>query len=386
MGPKQNILTPEQIQAFRDDGILVVPNILSWEEVQISLSKLSETLHQYGVDMNDLKSTGHNLVKLSSTNGSGGVLDLFYPSFKLDIGTKESLFYATCELWECCFRNDKHEQQGMNEIEDCMEHPFESFPCDRGYMYIDRIGFRLPTQMAEEIGQRINDDQSQRMVCSKKKKRTKLAIQRSLTPHLDCCPETFNTTYKKSKWRPIQCFVSLTDNIEPNTGGFEAVRGGFHKEFNQWIETRQKTRVTKGGKELEIEPPCMGEYTHIRPKEDVDIMKRIEHIPVKAGSAVFWDNRIPHANAYMNNSDHSRIVVYCSFLPDIALNRDYVRKQLDDYQLGRIPRDQWIEKETEKRNLFQMDANQEDNHIEEQIDTDYVFTKLGKQLMMIDKW
>ena len=57
----------------------------------------------------------------------------------------------------------------------------------------------------------------------------------------------------------------------------------------------------------------MGEYTHIRPKEDVDIMKRIKHIPVKAGSAVFWDNRIPHANAYMNNSDHSRIVVYCSF-------------------------------------------------------------------------
>ena len=74
------------------------------------------------------------------------------------------------------------------------------------------------------------------------------------------------------------------------------------------------------------------------------------------------------------------------FLPDIALNRDYVRKQQDDFQLGRIPRDQWIKKETEKRNLFQMDANQEDNHIEEQIDTDYVFTKLGKKLMMIDKW
>jgi hypothetical protein len=43
------------------------------------------------------------------------------------------------------------------------------------------------------------------------------------------------------------------------------------------------------------------EYTHIQTKEDSDVLAQIQHIPVRAGSAVFWDNRIPHANSYCND-------------------------------------------------------------------------------------
>jgi len=97
---------------------------------------------------------------------------------------------------------------------------------------------------------------------------------------------------------------------------------------------------------------------------------------MKAGSVVFWDNRIPHGNAYRNdatpdnnaaNSDSSiahgtndgddelittdilgqsgaRAVVYCSFLPDIPVNRIFVQSQLEDWKAKRAPRvgDRWI--------------------------------------------
>ena len=392
METKQKVLTPNQIQTFQDNGLLVVPNILSPDQVKASKLKLHQTLLKYGVDTNDLKSTGHNLVKLSSTNGAGGVLDLFYPGFKLDIATNETLFRATCELWETSFRNGSMHEKNTN-IEDWKEHPFENFDCSKGYAYIDRIGFRLPTALAEDIGQSIATQQQENetlVSTKKKKKRSKMAIQRSLTPHLDCCPDTISSSSNKKKWRPIQCFVSLTDNLQPNTGGFEAVRGGFHKEFNNWAATRQNTILQKKGVTIaEVPPPCVGEYTHIRPKEDADVMKRVEHIPVSSGSAVFWDNRLPHANAYKNEGDDVRIVVYCSFLPDVEINRVYAKKQLEDFTHGRIPRDQWIERESSNSQSNEENVDEDNRRIgiyEEFHDENYSFSSTGRKLMMIDEW
>lgn len=384
----EGILSTEQIQSFQNEGILVIPNILSSEEISDALENLHSTLLDQGVDTNNLKETGHNLVKLSSTNGSGGVLDLFYPNFKLDIATNETLFKATSELWRTSYRNGK-EEDGENQPE-WMNHPYENFDCSKGYAYLDRIGFRLPTSLAEEIGMDMQKGPSATHIGGNlsmkknKRKRSKLAIQRSLTPHLDNCPDTINSK-DKSKWRPIQCFISLTDNLDPNTGGFEAVMGGFHKEFQNWAKTREKTKIRKqNGDIIEINPPCIGEYTHIRPKEDGHIMKRVEHIPVRAGSAVLWDNRIPHANAYKNESDETRIVIYCSFLPDIEINRDYAKRQLEDFKNGKIPRDQWIEIEDNSDNSSLGAGDVVVN--EELVDESYQFTSLGRKLMTIDEW
>jgi len=140
----------------------------------------------------------------------------------------------------------------------------------------------------------INDDEKAGTTKRKKaSKRKTVTIQRSLTPHLDCCPDTYYSTSGKSKWRPIQCFVSLTDNLEPNTGGFEAAPG-FHRSFCQWTEERKNAPSTiikrdkqSGAKSfVDVPAPCIGEYTHIRPKEDGKVMKLVQHIPVRAGSVV----------------------------------------------------------------------------------------------------
>ncbi len=276
-------------------------------------------------------------------------------------------------------------------------HPYGQFDLSKGYIYIDRIGYRLPTKLAQEVGEaeeRKRQQKSQEESASmnanvktattkskKASKRKNVTIQRSLTPHLDCCPDTYYSTSGKSKWRPIQCFVSLTDNLEPNTGGFEAAPG-FHRSFHQWINERKNapSRIVKRDKKsgaksfINVPAPCIGEYTHIRPKEDENVMKLVQHIPVRAGSVVFWDNRIPHANAYRNESEVSRAVVYCSFLPDVPLNRRYAEKQLEDYRDMKFPRDQWIA-------IGDSDVDTEDNH-----QGVYNLSTLGRKLLAIEPW
>jgi hypothetical protein len=365
---QQKFLSDEQIQQFLRDGVLVVDGVLTQAEVSHSLSGLRDTLGCYGVESFsvDDEASARSFSKLSSTNGSGGVLDLFYEAWKMEIATNPKLFSITQQLWSAGYCHNGESRESLSQEETFQWHPFGPFNCTKGYAYIDRVGYRLPSEIAQKIGDRIHPDR-------KKKAR---ALQRSLTPHLDCCPNSMYTD--SAKWRPIQCFVSLSDSLEPNTGGFEAAKG-FHHEFDEWASTRVPTLISQkhpdGSKsQVSIPAPCVGQYTHFRPKEDKDIMDRVTHVPVRAGSAVFWDNRIPHANAYKHNGDRPRAVVYCSFLPDVELNRTFVKKQLSDFQQGKPPRDQW-------------------NHIDENYthtkgDKSLLqsFTPLGRRLMGIEEW
>jgi hypothetical protein len=251
-------LTKQQIGTYLDDGVLVVENVLSSEGLQLARDGLQETLRRYGVRIEEDPTSAKHLVALSSTNGSGGVLDLFYEPWKFKVSLHPKLFAITSQLWEAAYL--------VHPIGP-IPRPHGSFDVTKGYMYLDRIGYRLPTVLARTAGSQ------------------KRPIQRSLTPHLDCCPETFYDVGKAAKWRPIQCFVSLSDTLLPDHGGFEAVKG-FHREFHTWKHQRGVY-----SNNVDNPPSCIGEYTHIRPKEDKAIMDRVEHIPVSAGSAVFWDQR-----------------------------------------------------------------------------------------------
>lgn len=366
--PFEKPLSDEQVQQFLHHGVLVVPNILSQSEVTSALEGMQDTLRRHGVlsfSVND-EASARAFSNLSSTNGSGGVLDLFYETWKLDIATNIKLWSITQQLWAAAYCHEGESRESLPQDDVYRWHPYGAFDCKKGYLYMDRIGFRLPTKLAQELGALINPEK-------KKKARN---LQRSLTPHLDCCPE--NLFNNATKWRPIQCFVSLTDNMEPNSGGFEAARG-FHREFEHWAKTRPPTVLTQKNAdgmltESKIAAPCIGQYTHIRPKEDKDVMDRVKHIPVPAGSAVLWDNRLPHANAYRHLGDTPRVVVYCSFLPDVEINRKYMQQQLDDFQNKRPPRDQW--------------NNMNDDRLDDWKEQfqDYKFTPLGRRLMGMDPW
>jgi Protein of unknown function (DUF1479) len=331
-------LTNKQVEDFLKDGVLVVDNVLSATELDAAWEGLRHTLQKHGVDTSNLEQTGHNLQALSSTNGSGGVLDIFYDQWKIKVASHIKLFAMTRQLWQAAYCHCGEEWDSLSKEDQFHWQPHGSFDVNKGYMYIDRIGYRLPTLLAEKIGAAVAAKDG-----GYAKRKNKQSIQRSLTPHLDCCPETFYEC--NTKWRPIQCFVSLSDALEPNMGGFEAAKG-FHREFDVWRKTRPPTTINRkmkgvGYEQISFPAPCVGEYTHIRPVEDREVMSRVQHVPVRAGSAVLWDNRLPHANSYRHNGTEARAVVYCSFLPDVAVNRVYVSEQLQKLQRGMLPTDQW---------------------------------------------
>ena len=65
-------LTPEQIVPYLRDGILVVENLLTRQEVINAQRGLAKTLwDEYAVNVRDLEGTGCGLIRASSTNGAG---------------------------------------------------------------------------------------------------------------------------------------------------------------------------------------------------------------------------------------------------------------------------------------------------------------------------
>jgi hypothetical protein len=105
-------------------------------------------------------------------------------------------------------------------------------------------------------------------------------------------------------------------------------------------------------------------------------------------------NSIPHANAYRHNGTIPRAVVYCSFLPDVPINRQYVKQQLQYWIEGRFPSgNQWInhsnsDKESipeTKRDVNNMtDDVEEQNQIRYQNILQMLSTPLARRLAGID--
>ena len=58
------------------------------------------------------------------------------------------------------------------------------------------------------------------------------------------------------------------------------------------------------------------------------LQKQLETVYAPCGSLVLWDSRLPHATCDNLSGYDSREVVYTGFLPDIEINRRYMRHQL----------------------------------------------------------
>lgn len=276
---------------------------------------------------------------ISSTGGAGGILDIFYEEWKLKLNEHEKVVNIMRSLYQSTYATCSNH----------FAHNYGQFNPEEVYMYIDRVCFRVPDRISDMF------------------KMKNKSLQRSLTPHLDCCPTQMSvSTNAKSpypKWRPIQAFIALTDTLHSDEGGFEACPE-LHKSFDTWTATR-KSSVTKSGKV--IPPPCVGDFTPIRPIEDKDIMDQFRHIPCKAGDMVCWDYRIPHANAQRNTTDVAREVVYIGILPGTAMNRIYAMRQLNMYREGDVPTDQWHE-------------------CKEKQFCSYQFSELGQKMMTISTY
>ena len=276
-------------------------------------------------------------MKISSTGGSGGIVDIFYEEWKLKLNEHANVARIFSELFSATF----------SRCAGNYSHPYGNFDPNMMYMYIDRVCFRLPESIVN--------------ITDKKKNK----LQRSLTPHLDCCPQTmFESVKVHPKWRPIQAFIALTDSLEPNHGGFEACLK-HHLNFDDWTRRRANTVNRKTG--MESPPPCVGEFTPMRPVEDRDVIAGFAPVHCRAGDLVVWDYRIPHANARFNLGAEPREVVYIGILPGVEMNKRYAEHQLQRYLEGKLPDDQWHESvEVQK--------------------CEYRFSSLGKRMMTMEPW
>ncbi|CEG35744.1 Phytanoyl-CoA dioxygenase [Plasmopara halstedii] len=337
----ERYLTDEQIQTFIENGVLVVPNILTPDEVAAARHGLHAELAKYDVLHDNLKETGRNLKKLSSTGGAGGILDLFYPSWRLKVAEHDRIFAAMTDLWQATYANNSSDFQ----------HPFGKFNGKRGYMYINRVCYRVPDAISKRFGA--------------KKSRP---MQRSLTPHWDCCPiKMYDSGKATPRWRPIQCITVLTSNTEPNTGGFECVPG-FHKEFANYALKQQDL----GLEDSYRSQVCLGDFSPLRMQEDRAVIDRYQHISCEAGSVIFFDWRLPHANSYKHIGQIPREVIYTGFLPDTLMNREYVKEQLRRYQARLVPTDHWQKDDVDARVLEEYSTHH--------------FSALGSRLIGLYPW
>jgi hypothetical protein len=445
---KTAVLTEEQVSTFLRDGVLVVPGVLTVDEVEACRAGLHAHLFEVaGVDHQDLHATAGGLRSLSSTHGSGGVLDVFYPAFKLQLAEHPKLFGAVSELWAASFASAVHPD---------FRHRYGPFNPARGYAYIDRVCFRVPDDVAHlhaadpnappavaaaatvavllaPASPSAGGDMAHAPAAAsppppaplplgKNAQKRRRPLQRSLTPHLDCCPADYHLPIQGGKvvrkWRPIQALVALTGGqVEPQMGGFEAAKG-FHLEFETWAKQRAAhsnggsssgKSSSSGGSTKGVSgsaggmrvgfgqatkaAPCVGEYTPIRPHEDAAVLRRVAHVPCNAGDLVLWDNRIPHANSFRHLGSEAREAVFLGFLPDVPLNQAYARAQLAAWRRGVPPNDQWVEPTRapalQQPPPGQVNASGRHGGEGEALKNEegaYAFSSLGRKLMAVDPW
>lgn len=105
-----------------------------------------------------------------------------------------------------------------------------------------------------------------------------------------------------------QSVTNFLDNREED-GGFHCVPG-FHKYFSTWLEV-QENNQERG----------MGQYRFDRSHWFYSLSRRI---PVRAGVATFWDQRVAHGSR-PNNSCRARAVMMCKMFPKTYLPREQRR-------------------------------------------------------------
>lgn len=109
---------------------------------------------------------------------------------------------------------------------------------------------------------------------------------------------------KEYGMRRLQGLLTLSDCPIEN-GGFHCVKG-FHKErFDLWREDNME----KYGKEDGV-----SNRNFVEVPEDDPIRDEIQQVPMKSGSLLIWDSKLPHGN-FPNSSDAFRMVQYLKSVP-----------------------------------------------------------------------
>ncbi|CAB9501284.1 Phytanoyl-CoA dioxygenase (PhyH) [Seminavis robusta] len=108
----------------------------------------------------------------------------------------------------------------------------------------------------------------------------------------------------------LQAIVCLTDNTE-KSGGFACVPG-FHRSFEQWGKEHPMGSVLVGGRKADRTYGVNQPF--VLPKDD-PCQQRVVRVLAPAGSVVVWDSRLPHQNFPNTDERAMRVVHYTMMKP-----------------------------------------------------------------------
>ncbi len=277
-----SLLTNEHLKEFIDTGVVVIENVLDEKEITNARNQLHLKLASFGINHDEIlagKTEAPDNIRIK-----GEASKIFYSKFKMDIQLRESIYLTFKDAI----------LKGILPTETNVEKIFGNY--DDVMPYIDRICWRLPDHIREEGG---------------------------LSLHLDRNP--WNMSLAK-KYRPIQGFVTLTDQFGSESGGLKVVKG-FHKKFNEYFfNSYNKT-----------EADMSGEFYRLNDKKHTKIQLELQNINAKAGSLVLFDNRLPHATCQKLSSFDTREVIYLSYIPNVKINKKYCERQVKNFLLNIPP-------------------------------------------------
>ena len=125
--------------------------------------------------------------------------------------------------------------------------------------------------------------------------------------HFDSCKNPLEAQNQPAnngmRMRKLQGILALVDCREED-GGFHAVPG-----FQNFIQT-----WTKQNEQLCLDSNQSGDPTTVQIPKDDSIREHIQRMPIRKGSLLIWDSRLPHGN-FPNNSNSMRIVQYLHMAP-----------------------------------------------------------------------
>lgn len=309
-----SLLTDAYLQEFITNGYVVIPDVLTEDEIDQSRSRFHDQLMTYGINHDEILNN-HIDQGLGVRKKSVVASQVFYADWKLAITLNPKVYHTIRDLMLQTFGD------GQNHL---FQHQNGKF--DDVVPYVDRVCYRLPDHIRTEGGLKL---------------------------HIDRIPDR---DHGGKRWRPIQSFVSLTDHYTSESGGLKVVRG-FHHQFNQYFKglgsnlKDKDAEVNLDDNNQEMKGEFYRMHHHNLPTELVIVPK---------GSLVLWDNRLPHLTCDQLNLNDTREVVYLSYLPNIALNREYHRLQYQHVLKG-LPPPMYYHKTNIKDN-YQTDLDKSIEH------------------------
>lgn len=257
------MITDEQINEFIENGVVVIENVLNHEEINYYRKCFHDEISKLSYDYEDII-INNNTEGIKFNEIKSKLNKSFYYKWKMELQSDKRIYDIFHKLLYNCANF-----YGFKVNENFKIYPF-----------IDRIGFRLPDSIHKDGG---------------------------LNLHVDKIGK---------KFRPIQAFISLTDQLGSNHGGLQLVKK-FHISSNLTHEQIKSLNL----------------------KDNHELISKLNNINLKAGSLVLWDFRLPHKTNKNFISDDTREVIYLSYLPDTKLNYQYAKDQWNNYCNNTIPPD-----------------------------------------------